>query len=436
MVNESETTKVSEVFETITTLLSRNLNLYEVSTELRGALEGSREAFLNQVKDLDLQNCAISDEKFISCFNEVLQSFLSKNPKEISEKAALKRCNEEDAVAYEKLLDHFGLVKEIPLPDLEGKTIIILGADYGGMKNMAEWFCQQAGENKNKPEILFLTGHRPAFLQIKEEKDFLIAQIREKIANSSESIGPNELIKSAVEKALGIVSECPSNTKEVFKQALIPLLIMSEVNKVAPNSYQLDGLSAFIEKLNNPTSDQNYFSESLNLLGRALINRVYPGEIDFVDEVAKEFFEGLAVKKEFSDDMGKLYRATTKNNAEVLEKRLLSEEGSVEKKFVIISQQPFCERQFLDICNHFKAGGIKGASFEYAGPRLADKMKYAVNSETVLDILARFVFASNESIKKFAEYEKEGEQELTGLIRTTSKERLIGDLSKDQNTLG
>ncbi len=382
----SETTQVNEVYETIEKLFLENLGSFEKGSKPYEKLNQSFKKF--QEKAEVLKGGKICDENFIFCLNEALQSFLLEGGGEISSKARQGRSG--NAADYEKLLKVFGLTDEIPLSDFEGKTIVILGSDYGGMRNMAKWFCghSKTGLDQKGPEVLFLTGHRPAFSHIKEERDFLAEHIKAKVG---ELIDPESVIKLAENQALERAeqSHVSKKDKEVIKQALIPLFIMSEVNKLAPRSYQFEGLDDFGQAKQNPT----------DLLKLALINKIYPSEIDFVDKVASEFF-GDRAKMVFNNDMGRIYRATTVDNASALQKFLESEGRVTDAKIALISQQPFCGRQLADLRAHFEVEGVKGVSFECAGPGMSEQMKGMINSASVLDVFARFVYASNLLIEK------------------------------------
>ncbi len=369
-----------EIYKIICFLLQKNLERYDNDGETKAKLENAFETFQRG----GFNDSTFEDEKSIAALNTVLQQFLNADKREISLKAAEGK-RSEDAESFESLLDAFGLRKEIALPDPIGKTIAIFGANMGGMQLRARWLSEQLTKYPEaKPQIIFLTGDRAVFPHVKEERAILGAEIAQKISEVQGPVEPdlkniglaNAIIDSAVEQAKQITSS-PQHL-----QAIIPLIIMREVNKIAPKSYEIQGLNEV---------DLQDNSKALEILKIALATRIYPSETSVAKIVAQEFLHLSDEALLPAGQMSKDYRATTRDNANVLLNQI--SEGKCRQEVILVSSQPFCTRQFNDvmIClEDQKAAGIK---LEISGPAHVDKR---VNPDTTLDVLARHVYTENQ----------------------------------------
>lgn len=381
----------NKVYNHIVELLEANLKRYESTSETYTNLNQAIEKF----KEVDLKDSDFEDELSISNLNEVLQKFLNADKREISLKAS-EDGRSENARNYEELLSEFGLIKEFSLPDFTGKTIAIFGANLTGMRMRAEWLANQMKKYPDlpQPRIIFLTGDRAVFTHVAEERQVLIADIgekAEKFAAKQINLNPDDLINSAADSVKKLVDQSIAEGKlkesdaPKLVQAITPLVIMREVNKLAPNSYALDGLE---------TVDLTDFAKATELLKTALARRIYPNETSAAAVVARE---QLGLDEEAllpANDLGKDYRATTGDNA----KALLAEiaKGNLSEKVILISSQPFCQRQLKDViiqAEDPKWQNIRGLEFEIAG---SGKVDERVNPATTLDVLARDVYTSNQ----------------------------------------
>lgn len=376
-----------EMYSRIVELMQENLARYEETSETYKSLSKAVADFTK----LGLEKSHFDDEISVSHLNKVLQQFLNADKREISLKAS-EGGRSEKAANYEEILSEFGLIQEFPLPDFAGKTIAIFGANLVTMRARARWLAEEIKKNPDlpAPQIVFLTGDRAVFTHINEEREVLVNDIKSKLAIHSVNVDPEEIIKSATARAEEEIKNAigSGKLKEVdapkLKQAINPLIIMQEVNRVAPDSYVLEGLESV---------DLIDFKATTDLLKTALARRIYPNETSAAAVVAREEL-GLGEEALLpADELGKDYRATTGDNA----KALLTEisKGKLSPKVILISSQPFCQRQHKDVliqAEDPRWQGIKGC-FEIAGFAKVDNR---VNESTTLDVLARDVYTSNQ----------------------------------------
>jgi len=374
----------SQKFPAICLLLKENLERYPDGSKEKLELVSAFTAF----QEAGFQESAFEDPESIEALDKILQQFLKKADTteiEISAKANEGR-SEKDAPAFEELLDAFNLREEIPLPNPDGKTIAIFGASLGMMRFRIKWVLQQLEkypEIKDRPQIVFLSGHRAAFPSIEVEKEVLVKEIAAKISVTEPEAS------SIVDGAIAAAREIA--TKPEHLQAITPLMIMRKVNesalKSAPKPYDLEGLDAV---------DLSNYPAALDLLKTALSTGIYPSETTMAKVVAIE--HGLDPKKALfpADGRGKEYRATTKDNAAALLKKIQNRE--CDPQVILVSNKPFCQRQHKDVLIYAEnlETEIEGLNFEVCGSKHVDTR---VNPATILDVLARDVYATNQLYK-------------------------------------
>jgi hypothetical protein len=360
-------------FPAIHFLLSQNLARYPKDSEEEKKLSTA----IRKFEESHLQESSFEDPQSIAALNEVLQTFLNADKREVSLKASEEGRSEEHASKFEELLDAFNLRKEIPLPNPAGKTIAIFGANLVSMRLRAKWLFEHLEKYPGeRPQIIFLTGDRAAFTHVEEERKILNVEIAAKISSTPEAA--NLIVEEGIKAAKGIA------TSPQHLQAIIPLAIMKEVNKRVPGAYILEGLDDF-DLLNN--------AKAVSLLKTALSARIYPSETTMAAVVATEYGLNPVEALLPADKMGKEYRATTKDNANVLLKKI--QIGECSKQVILVSNNPFCERQGADVvsCAENLEERIEGLKLEVCGSK---HVNTEVNSATTLDVLARHVYAINQ----------------------------------------
>ncbi len=368
------------VYDKIINLLELCLTRYEAGSDLKNGLEEALKKFVEK----GLHESQFDDSRSIAELNTVLQAFLNKDKREISVKASEGGRSEETiANELETLLDHFKLIKEMPMPNPEGKAIAIFGSSMGLMEMRLKWVLKQLekfSDLSERPQIVFLTGDRAAFLNMLEEKEILVKIIAEKISR------PKDEIKALLENA-NKEAETISSMPE-HKQTILPLLIMRKVNEIVAGSFILEGL----EEL-----DLQDLEKAQSLLKMALVERIYPSETVMAEEIAKKYDLGENSIL-YSNEISKGYRATTLDNANRLFEEIIA--GKINKNVMLVSNNPFCRRQFLDVENARKILDIRslghGIELDVCGFGNLDKR---VNPDTVLDCLARDVYAINKSLE-------------------------------------